>query len=201
LALEQPIWSGGRIRAGIRQAQGRLDAAEAQLDGVYLDLALQAVDAYVGAQTLLRRVELLEESLQEHRRLVESMERRVEQQISPASDLDLARSRAQQLEIDVVDARSGAEIWLLRLQHLVGDEDLAVRARLRLPEDLPQLQPAELLDAAVQFDPRRRRAAAEADIAGAGAAVSWSDLMPQVSARYVYHLGETDLDDRLGVVV
>src|SRR5690606_16197447 len=92
LVLEQPLWSGGRISADIRRSEARLAAAVAARDEVYLDLALRTADAYTRVQALLRRAEVLEASLAEHRRLVDSMRRRVEQEISPESELLLAES-------------------------------------------------------------------------------------------------------------
>lgn len=201
LAVEQPIWSGGRIRAGIRQSESRLDAARARLDEISLELAVRAVEAYVSVQMQQRRAEVLERSLDEHRRLVESMQRRVDQQISPASDLELARSRSRQTEIDAIAARAGAEVALLRLRQLVGDDRVEVRARLRVPDDLPSFSPSEVVESAVAFDPRRRRTEAEAEVAATEVALSKSELMPQIGARYVYHLGNTELDDRLGLTV
>lgn len=201
LAVEQPIWSGGRIRAGLRQSESRLDAAQARLDEVSLDLAVRAVEAYVGVQMQQRRAEVLERSLDEHQRLVESMQRRVEQQISPASDLELARSRSRQTEIDAIAARAGAEVALLRLRQLVGDDRVEVRARLRVPDELPAFRPSEVVESAVAFDPRRRRMEAEADVAAADVTLARSELFPQIGARYVHHLGDTELDDRLGLTV
>src|SRR5690606_14154851 len=202
LQVDQPLWSGGRITAEIQQSKSRLDAALAALDEVYLDLALRTVQAYVGVQSLRRRTAILEESLSEHRKLVDSMRRRVEQQISPASELQLAQSRMRQIESEVVLVRASAETQLMTLRELAGDESLDVRASLNFRDEItaPSLQ--ELLASALRFDPQRRRIAAEADAAAAQVSIRKSELMPQLGARYVHHLGEDrDREDQLGLVV
>src|SRR5690606_1311668 len=81
LAVEQRLWTGGRISASIRQAEGSYEAALASLDEVYLDLALRTAEAYVELQALRRRIEILDESVLEHQKLVDSMRRRVEQEV------------------------------------------------------------------------------------------------------------------------
>lgn len=203
LSVEQPLWTGGRIGASVRQSRSRLDAALATLDEIRLDLAQRTVLAYVDVLRLRRRARILEESLQEHRKLVESMRRRVQQEISPASDLQLAESRASQTEIEALQTQAEAEMALLRLRELTGDDSLEVAAQLdyrTLPEQ--QSSPADLLRAALDFNPRARRVTAEADIAHAEVALRRSELLPQLGVRYQHYLsGDSRPDDQLGFVV
>lgn len=203
LLVDQPLWTGGRISAGIRQSSSRLAAALANLDEIRLDLAQQTVQAYVDVQRLRRRARILEDSLIEHRKLVDSMRRRVGQEISPASDLQLAQSRTRQTEIDALQTQAEADVALLRLRELTGQDDIEVNALLHHREAQEhQPSPAELLRAALDFNPRARRLTAEADIAAAEVKLRKSELMPQLGLRYQHYLGGNDrLDDQLGVVV
>lgn len=202
LQVDLPLWTGGRLGAEIRQSKSRLEATIASLDEVYLDLALRTVQSYVDLLTLRRRTAILDESLEEHRKLVDSMARRVEQEISPASELQLARSRMRQTESEVLQARAQAEVALLSLRELAGDENLDVQARLNFPDSAHLPDAAELLSAGLRFDPQRRRIAAQAEIATEDVAIRKSELLPQLGARYVHHLGEdSDREDQLGLVV
>jgi len=201
VSVEQPLWTGGRISASIRQSNSRLEAALASLDEVCLDLAQRTVQAYVDVQRLRRRARILEDSLDEHRKLVDSMRRRVEQEISPASDLELARSRTRQTEIDALQTEAEADVALLRLKSLTGNDNLQVAALLDYREQVQGASPADVLRAALDFDPRTRRVTAEAAIAGAEVSLRKSELMPQVGVRYQHYLGGDDaLDDQLGLV-
>lgn len=202
LQVDQPLWSGGRISAGIRQSKSRLDAALASLDEVALDLALRTVQAYVELLGVRRRGEILDESLAEHHKLVDSMRRRVEQQISPASELKLAESRMRQTESEVLQARASAEVALLTLRELAGVADLKISASLNYKKDVHAPDLPELLSAALRFDPQRRRIEAEAEIASADVSLRKSELLPQIGARYVHHMGnDSDREDQIGVVV
>lgn len=202
LQVDQPLWTGGRISAEVRQSKSRLEAALAALDEVYLDLALRTVQSYVGLQGLRRRAAILEESLDEHRKLVDSMRRRVEQQISPASELQLAQSRMRQVESEALLVRASAEVQLLALRELAGVEDLDVGASLNFRDDVSAPDFSELIAGAMRFDPQRRRISAEADIAAAQVSIRKSELLPQLGARYVHHLGDDrDREDQLGLVV
>ncbi len=201
LSVEQPVWTGGRIRAGIRQSNHRVDAALARLDEVCLDLAQRTVQAYVDVQRSKRRERILEESLAEHRKLVDSMRRRVQQQISPASDLELAQSRARQTELDALQAQADAEIALLRIRELTGDNTHQVAAPLNYREEELAATPAQLLQSAIDFDPSARRLTAEAAVASAEVSLRKSELMPQLGVRYRHYLGsDSDRDDDLGLV-
>ncbi|HEY6642740.1 TolC family protein [Povalibacter sp.] len=201
VSVEQPLWSGGRISATIRQSDSRLEAALARRDEVCLDLAQRTVQTYVDLQRLRRRARTLEGSLAEHRKLVDSMRRRVEQEISPASELHLAQSRTRQTEIDALQTQAEADIALLRLRQLAGDDGLQIQASLNYREGQHHASPAELLRAALDFDPRTRRVAAEAAIAGAEVSLRKSELMPQLGVRYRHYLGGgNSSDDQLGLV-
>lgn len=201
ISVEQPVWTGGRIGASIRQGEASLEAALASLDEVYLDLALRTAQAYVELQTLRRRGEILDESVAEHQKLVDSMRRRVEQEISPASELMLAQSRMRQTEVEALQARASAEMALVRLRELTGASDITIAAPLEYRFDAPSLDVAELVRRAVSFDPQRRRIEAEADVAAADVSIRKSSLLPQLGARYLRYLGDSNLDDELGFVV
>jgi adhesin transport system outer membrane protein len=200
--VELPLWTGGRVSGSIRQAEARVNAELARLDEVYLDLGMRTVQAYVDLLTLKRRVRILEESLREHRKLVHSMRRRVEQEVSPSSELRLAESRARQTQSEVLQARAAADIALLQLRELAGDETLEVAASLVYREEQHVLDAPELLRSAVRFDPQRRRLRAEADVASTEVFIRKSELLPQVGVRYVHYLADNrHIDDELGLVV
>ena len=201
VSVEQPLWTGGRIKAGIRQSNRRVDAALARLDEVCLELAQRSVQAYVDVQRLRRRARILEDSLTEHRKLVDSMRRRVQQEISPASDLELAQSRTRQTEIDALQTEAEADIAQLRLRELTGDNSLLITTQLQYRDEQVAASPAQLLQAALNFDPSARRLTAEAGVAAAEVSLRKSELLPQLGVRYRHYLGsDRDLDDDFGLV-
>lgn len=198
LVVEQPIWSGGRISAGIRRAKASEDASSAEYVAIVADLALTTANTYFEIARLTQREQLLADSLKEHLRLVETMERRVEQEVSPLADLDLARSRAAQIEQDYTVTRSSRETALRVLAELVADPsfDLGPVPFYNPNDELENREALE--DEAVAYDPSLRRLGAEADVARAELDARKAAILPQLNAQYSY---DDIFKSRLGLVV
>lgn len=179
----QPIWTGGRISASIDRARATREVSRAELGVTAFDLLIRVTSAYYGVVRGIRIGAILETSLAEHERLVESMERRVTQEVSPRSDLDLARSRAAQVrqELSVVTAQRFASLQQLR--ELVGDPAFEV-------ETLPVYSPADhhpsaegLVNNALDCNPAIQRLEAETKVAEADRKLSEAAILPQVGVQ------------------
>jgi len=198
LSVEQPIWSGGRISAGIRRAKASEDVQSAEYVGVVEELALTTSQTYFEIARLTVREQLFAESLKEHLRLVETMERRVEQEVSPLADLELARSRAAQIEQEYTVTRAARETALRVMAELIADPSYDLGP---IPAYNPQLDLSDreiLEDQSVAFDPTLRRLGSQADVARADFDARKASILPQLNAQYTYD----DLrGSRVGVVV
>jgi outer membrane protein TolC len=171
VSLEQPIWSFGRINAGISQAEARVDAARAGVDEAALDLALRASVAYIEYQRLQARDRIYAESVQEHTRLVDSIQRRVDQQISAESDAAYALQRLLTVQQEREQNQVGATLALSRLRELTGMQDLEVKAVLRFSAEEHQPSSDGMLRAALDYSPLNRRLSAEVDAAVAASGI------------------------------
>lgn len=198
LSVEQPIWSGGRIISGIRRARASEDVESADYVAIVEDLAQQTSQTYFEIARLTVREQLFAESLKEHLRLVETMERRVEQEVSPLADLELARSRAAQIEQEYTITRAARETALRVMAELIADPtyDLGPIPAYNPQLDLPERQVLE--DQAVAFDPELRRFGAQADVARAELDARKAAILPQLNAQYSY---DEFRGSRVGVVV
>jgi adhesin transport system outer membrane protein len=186
LQVFQPLWAGGRINASIDRAEAVRDASQAEVGVTAFDILVRLTRAYYGVVRGIRVGAILDQSLAEHQRLVESMERRVTQEVSPRSDLDLARSRAAQVrqELSVTTAQRYAALQQLR--ELVGDPAFEVDP---LPEyDRTRHHPSskDLVEAALTCDPGIRRLRAETDVAEADRKLSRAALFPQVGVQFTH---------------
>jgi adhesin transport system outer membrane protein len=198
LIVEQPIWTGGRISSNIRRAKAAEDAQSAEYVATVEALALTTSQTYFEIARLTRREQLLADSVKEHQRLVATMERRVEQEVSPLADLELARSRAAQIEQEYTLTRSQKETALRVMAELVADPSYDLGP---IPFYDPQLELPNadaLEEQAVAFDPTLRRFSAEADIARADLDARKASILPQLNAQYSY---SDILGSRVGVVV
>ena len=182
----QPVWTAGRIKAGIDRAKALRAVADAALSETMFDVLLRVSASYYEVVRAERLQQIYTDSLSEHRRLVASMERRVEQEVSPRTDLELASARAAQVEqqLSIVVAQRAAA--LERLRQLVGQPDFEIGP-------LPQYAPGEhhpppdgALDLAQQCDPTIQRLQAEVAAAEAESRTARASLYPQLGIKYSY---------------
>jgi adhesin transport system outer membrane protein len=184
LRLQQPLWTGGRLSAGMDKAEAGLLASRATQEAVRQDLALRVVQVYAdwyGAQ--LKR-QAYEKSLQTHQTLRQQINRRIAGGVSPQSDLTLLLGREQQTEADLAAARALEQSALGRLGQLLGRAlqaqalATAVAAPLALDASAQELQAQALAQ-----NPTVQKLLAQARIAGAEVSERASDLKPDVYLR------------------
>lgn len=198
LSVEQPIWSGGRIEAGIRRAKASEEVQSAEYVATVEELAQTTAQTYFEIARLTLNEQLLAESLKEHLRLVETMERRVQQEVSPLADLELARSRAAQIEQDYTSTRAQRETALRFMAELIAEPTYDLGP---IPAYDPQIELSDsevLEDQAVAFDPTLRRLSSQADVARADFDARKASILPQLNAQYSYN---QIFGSRVGLVV
>lgn len=185
--VDLPLWSGGRLSASLKRAKRLEDAAVAAWQDAVLQLSLQITDFYYQAVLNTQLAELYRLSLVEHNRLVQTMERRVAQEVSPAADLALARSREAQIKQDMMIITAQRDTALQNLAELIRDPSFRLG-------DVPDYQDGALLgrwlgveEEVNAYNPTRRRLAFEAEAAQEEIALNRSLLFPQVSAQYTYN--------------
>lgn len=126
LSLEQPLWTGGRITAGIEAAESRLGASREQVGGVRQDILQRVIDAYAEASRRTAQLEIAARNVDELSDLQQMIERRVRQMASPQADLELASSRLAQAVAERVAIAQALRSSLAQLSELSGQEVSAV---------------------------------------------------------------------------
>ncbi len=196
--IEQPIWTGGRIGAAIDRAKAQLSVQQAALDETVRDLTLRVIQAYFDVVGASRRIEVLEDALKQHDELAATIKRRVDQEISPRSDLDLARARSAQSQQQLALAQAQRGAGLSAIVELIGSEVVVVGSMA--PYDAAIHQPArnDALEKATMCDPRSARFSAQAIVARAEQRSARAALMPQL----VGQLSSNEvLGERVGVAL
>ena len=198
LVVEAPIWAGGRLSANIQRAEALEESTSAQYIETVQSLALTTSQTYFEIARLTLREQLLEDSLAEHNRLVGTMERRVEQEVSPLADLELARSRSAQIEQEYTSTTAQRLTALRVLAQLVADPDydLGPIPFYDPSVDLPSRDVLE--EQAVAYNPTLDRLKAQTDVARATLAANRASILPQVNAQYSY---DEVFGSRVGVVL
>jgi adhesin transport system outer membrane protein len=192
LRLQQPLWNGGRLAAGVERAEAGVGAGQAALDEVRLQLALRVVQGYgdwLGAhlKTLAH-----EKSLAVHEGLQARVQRRIAQGLSAESDGVLAVQRLQALGADLALSRSQQAIALSRLGQLIGHapDVVALGVAQALPGPLsPDL--GELLAQARAASPALQKAQAQTRVLTASLAERRAELAPEVYLRLERQFGNS----------
>jgi adhesin transport system outer membrane protein len=182
----QPIWTGGRIEATIDRAKAANGVSRAELQQTANEVLLRLASAYYNVVRGVRLEGVLEQSLSEHDRLVDSMDRRVKQEVSPRSDLDLARSRAAQVRQELSLARAQRYAALQQLRELVGDPAFEVAPLPQYDGALHHPNPDGLVARTLECDPAIQRRQAAAEVAEADRRLARSALYPSVGLQYTY---------------
>lgn len=184
LDVFQPLWDGGRIRGGIDRASALQMVARAGLAEAELDLLLRLSSAYHDAMRSRRIGAIMAESVAEHRLLVASMERRVGQEISPRTDLELAVARAAQVEQERAAVAAQEQAALRRFRTLVNDEAFDVGDPPTYSATAHHPLGADAAEAAGRCHPRVARLSAEAAVAHADQRIQRAERYPILGAQY-----------------
>lgn len=185
--VDQPLWSGGRINASIGRATARENAALAAHDETLLSIATSTAQAFFELHRWRARVQILLQSQERHTRMAATMERRYSQEVSPLSDLELARSRALQVEQQLYQARAQESAASSRLRQLVGDPFLTIGELPEAPISWGALNDESVSNDVLAFSPLLKRLRFEADAANADARIARASILPQLSSQYSYN--------------
>ncbi|MEJ7776634.1 MAG: TolC family protein [Sphingomicrobium sp.] len=186
IQVNQPLWTGGRISGTIDRAKATRQAALAQLEETVLDVLLRLSSSYFEIARTIQLESILKDSMSEHQRLVESMERRVAQEVSPRSDLDLARSRAAQVRQEMTTVSAQRYAALQRFYELVGDTNFELGPVPDYSESRHHPSADGAVVESLGCSPSLRRRKAEAEVALAEAKVAKASIYPQVGLRGSY---------------
>ncbi|MES2336514.1 MAG: TolC family protein [Pseudomonadota bacterium] len=187
LVIDQPVYTFGRIGATIDRAKAQRQVRAAEVDETVMNVALDTVTAYFEIARTAKRQAILGESLEEHRLLTASIGRRVEQEVSAQSDLELAKSRTAQLEQDLALTVAQRQAAAARLYQLVGDESYNAGNVPAYDPAIHHPDPAGAVDQAIACSPRRERLTAQTQVARAETKQARRAFWPQLSAQYSYN--------------
>lgn len=179
-SLQQPLWTGGRIRAGVAAAKARAGSARFSVAETQQGLAFSAAAAFEDFAQARGRQEVLSRFLERLERYRVSMQRRVDSGASPASDLELVRARQSTALVQFNEAKAAEEVALAQLSQLVG----STLHRSDLVTDLPVPALPSIEEAVAQaerFSPTLQRMTQDIEASRGDAAVRRAAMWPTVS--------------------
>ncbi|MBE0627097.1 MAG: TolC family protein [Burkholderiales bacterium] len=183
LRVQQPLWAGGRIDAGIYAADSRHQASTSAVRETQQEILLRVIAAYVEALRQQAREDTLERNVREHERLLGLITRRVEHEASPRVDLELAQSRLYQAKNELSQVTLGLANALTQLSELSGMNVRRV-SELDAQSALAPQYRESMLDQALAWSPTLSRLGFEEEAAKAEVESRRSVYKPQVSLRF-----------------
>ena len=201
LSLDQPLWSGGRLSAGLDSARANVNALSASLAENRRELAFRVVGVYGQWLSASLQREALEASESLHQNLLDRVQRRFAGGASTGSDLELAKGRLQSVKALSAATAAGEISAVTTLAVLTGQElDSATLAAA--PRHTP-LGLAEndqsLLIGALAHSPSIQRAEANVKVARAAVKERRSANRPEVYLKFQREFDEAKPDSRVQV--
>lgn len=183
LALQQPLWAGGRLDAGLDAADSRARSAGVSITEAQYNLALRATSAWQAWLAARGRGEAAAKSVRLLEGYADSVRRRIAGGVSAEVDHELVMSRLAQARSGLSTARAAERSALAQLSQMVGrplrSEELAI------PETGDSAPPAfaALIDQAIASSPTLRRLDADIQTARHEVAQKEAALWPTLALR------------------
>lgn len=194
LRLQQPLWSGGRLIAGLKKADAGVLFSRASEELVRQELSLRVVQSYSDWQGANLKAMAFEENLKVYAGLRQQIVRRIEQGVSPKNDLTLLVGRVEQATADLAGARAQQAAAMARLSQLMGKQIQAAEMSQSVSRPLEvDAEPQEALDRAQIESPSVTRLLAQVRISEAEVAVSKGRLSPEIYVRAERQYGNFSL--------
>lgn len=189
-AVQQPLWSGGRLDAGLDAANSRTRSANAAITETQYSLALRVTGSWQSWMQARGRAEALTRGSSLLGVYAESVRQRIKGGVSPEVDRELVESRLAQIQGDLAAARAAERSAVSQLSQLIGRP-------LRTDELSPgkgvtvQLPAFEILvEQSVERSAALRRIEAEVEAARYDTTQKRAALWPTVGVRAEYQHGD-----------
>lgn len=193
LRVQQPLWTGGKLKATLRRAKAGVKVSEADLDLERQGISLSILEKY--GQWLSSR--LKREAMQDGEKLYGDLshliDRRIDAGASAESDMLILQSRVDQLRVSINQMQTGEDTSIAALSQLIGGPLTAgeLAQELSGPAVDPR-QGATLIEQARERSPLLRRLSAEVKVADEGVVRARASLSPEIYVRAQRQYGRQD---------
>jgi adhesin transport system outer membrane protein len=185
-----PLWMGGRINADIDLAKSNRDGALSGISEAQQSVMLETIGLFFDYFKSEKKLEIASQNIDEHQRLFEIIERRVEAATSPDVDAMLAQARLQSARSAQIQAASIKDISKASLELTVGRVIDAVLVNNN-PEPFG-ISLNEAVATGIKVSPRIARIESEIKGFEANIKSAKSALYPQVSLGYEKRFNDPD---------
>ncbi len=182
LTIEQPLWTGGRITANIESTKAKAIASEAAIFEAEQNISIKMVSAFSEILRLQSRIVASKENVEEHERLLELIERRARNQISPETEVVIATARLQQAKSELIQLQTQLANSKADLEQIISTPFNQLRIPVIKLDTGDALEP--LLQQALDYSPQLNRLRYEVIGADFDVDAKKAVLMPQLTLRH-----------------
>ncbi len=184
VTVDQPLFSGGSLRAGLDAAGHAQEASRQRKRQEAMDLEVQVEEAYLACIQARQMLEVTAQSVSLLEALLADASRRLDAGSGVAVDVARIKARLATAGVAQIQARHGDELAHLALATLLGQDPAARFSLAELPvSSEPVASPAQLAAQAREQRPELAVARAQAAAQGARARAEAGGLWPQVWLR------------------
>ncbi len=195
VGLKQPLWTNGRLSAGLESAQAKQKLADAALKETERDVALEVIQVCGDWQIASARARIAQDSIDKHQKLLQQIQRRAQEGLSAQSDVFLAQGRLGAVQADRISSVAAMDTALQRLMSLTG---LALTAHhlqklsLALPFHRDLIANNDLNP--IESDPTLAKLESEVLLIQSEIKSNKAAMLPEVSAQLVNRHGDVSRD-------
>lgn len=180
--LQQPLWTGGRLTAGLDKAQSNSRAASENVNDVRQQMAFRAVQAWSEWYLAVMRVKAQEQSVKTHERLMGVVKRRVAEGAMAKSELSLTQSRLDQAIAQQYSFLAQQKVARLKVSQLIG-RSLDASEVPEWVDAVVQCQADGVLDRAAEVSGALKKIKAQQESLDFEAKERQAELTPEVYLR------------------
>lgn len=181
--LEQPIWTGGKIDAGVNIAKSQQKEAEQTLEETKYTLIERCIELIGSVIKFSNVSKVHQKALSRLENYNQMIKRRIEGGVSSLSDKQLIEARISQSKNDLKSAQTSKQIALEQLSILVGKKISDTQISSDLSVLMEQDRYADILSGAYATYPKVLKAAAKVQTARYNQDKVSSSLHPTVSIK------------------
>lgn len=192
VGLQQPLWTGGRLSAGLEKARASSQLSQALLEGQKTTISLALIRAYGDWYQAWHKQDVLLRAQTEYQAMKLRIQRRLKQGASSKSDLALVQARIAANKAEQASAEAQKRVALVEISQWVGrnisaDELLQDKT---LARKVMEHDPEMLSRQAIKHSPVLRQAVSDMAVASAEVDVRKAALKPNVYLRFEHQHGD-----------
>lgn len=189
--FSQPLFMGGRLVSTIKESSAKRDVADSELLATEQDIITRVTESYADLMRLQKNTETARVNQDEHKRLLEMIQRRNASGLSSDNDVVLANMRYQQALAEYQQVSSQADTQRAALEDLISQSIPPQHQLLPPPSKLLDIKTLdEARNMALKFAPQVATQRNKAVAAEARVGIERSTLLPQVYLRHEKYSGD-----------